>query len=75
MKTLFDPTNMGTMILKNRFIRAATGDRFAENGHITPADFFVYEKMAESGVGTIITGYAYVADHPNSPGMFGIYCN
>lgn len=74
MKTLFDKTNMGSMKLKNRLIRAATGDQFAENGHITERDMKVYEELAKGGVGTIITGSTSILDSDNAPyKSFGIY--
>ena len=73
MKNLFDHTKIGSMKMKNRLIRAAVGDHNTVNGHITEKNFKVYEALAKGGVGTIITGYAYVAGYPNRPDMFGIY--
>lgn len=72
-KNIFDQTQIGNMKLKNRLIRAATGDRHAVNGHITEKDFAVYEALAKGGVGTIITGFSYVAGYPSGKGMLGIY--
>jgi len=74
MKTLFDKTSIGTMEVKNRLIRAAAGDRFAVNGHMTEKDLNVYEDLAKGGVGTIITGFTYIVESDNaSPRSFGIY--
>lgn len=74
MKTLFDKTKIGTMELKNRLIRAAAGDQYAVNGHMTEKDLQVYEELAKGGVGAIITGYTYILDSDiPSEGSFGIY--
>ncbi|MDR3544103.1 MAG: NADH:flavin oxidoreductase [Desulfosporosinus sp.] len=75
MKTLFDKTKILNMELKNRFFRGALWEALADDkGHMTPELWAIYEELAEGGVGTIITGYAYVTEHeqPN-PGMMGIY--
>lgn len=75
MKSLWDQTTIGTMVMKNRFIRGALWEDLAdEKGHMTPALSEVYEELAKGGVGTIITGYAFVMENeqPN-PGMLGIY--
>lgn len=75
MKTLFDQTVVAGMKIKNRFIRSATYDGFAdERGHMTAELFQVYENLAKGGVGTIITGLAYVSDSEEPiPGQMGIY--
>ncbi|MGL5616641.1 MAG: NADH:flavin oxidoreductase, partial [Sarcina sp.] len=75
MKTLFDKTNIGNMKLKNRFIKGALWEDLAdEKGHLTPELVKIYEDYAKGGIGTIITGYAFVTENeqPN-PGMMGIY--
>jgi len=75
MKTLFEETRIGSMILKNRLWRAATWLNMAdEKGHLTKSLEKVYFALAKGGVGTIITGYANVIEEeqPN-PGMLGIY--
>lgn len=66
MKTLFDKTSIGSMKLKNRLIRSAAGDQFAENGRITERDMKVYEELAKGGVGTIITGSASILGSDNA---------
>lgn len=75
MKSLFDQTTLAGMKLKNRFIRSATYDGFAdESGHMTDELFQVYENLARGGVGTIITGLTYVSDiEAPYPGQMGIY--
>lgn len=75
MKTLFDKTKILNMEMKNRFIRGALWEALAdEKGHMTPELFNIYEELAKGGVGTIITGYAFVTeDEQPNPGMMGIY--
>ncbi|MGL5348885.1 MAG: NADH:flavin oxidoreductase [Peptostreptococcaceae bacterium] len=75
MKTLFDKTKISNMEMKNRFFRGALWEDLAdEKGHMTPELSNIYEELAKGGVGTIITGYAFVTEEeqPN-PGMMGIY--
>jgi 2,4-dienoyl-CoA reductase-like NADH-dependent reductase (Old Yellow Enzyme family) len=62
MKSLFDQTCIGSIHLKNRLIRSATGDHLALEGHVTEEVLALYEDLAKGGVGTIITGFAKVLD-------------
>lgn len=75
MKTLFDKTKLLNMDMKNRFIRGALWEDLAdEKGHMTQELSNIYEELAKGGVGTIITGYAFVTeDEQPNPGMMGIY--
>jgi len=75
VKNLFDQTQFSGMKLKNRLVRSATYDGFAdEQGHMTEALFQVYENLAKGGVGTIITGLTAVTDlEQPSPGQMCIY--
>jgi len=73
---LFESTNIGAMPVKNRFIRSATWEELAdEYGHLTPQLTEVYRKLAEGGVGTIITSFAYTnpGRGPVASRMLGIY--
>ncbi|HWR38408.1 MAG TPA: NADH:flavin oxidoreductase [Patescibacteria group bacterium] len=64
MSELFKPCNIGTLTLKNRFVRSATEDWLGDaGGGISDAKLALYEQLAAGGVGTIITGHAYVS-HP-----------
>ncbi len=73
MKSMFDQTTFSGINLKNRVIRSATYDKLAdEHGHMTKELFGVYEKLAQGGVGTIITGGAAVTAHL-LPHQMGIY--
>lgn len=76
MRKIFEETTIGSMKLKNRIIRAAMGDHgTTEDGHLGESDFAGYEKVASSGVGTILTGYSWVADYPmgGKAKMLGAY--
>jgi 2,4-dienoyl-CoA reductase-like NADH-dependent reductase (Old Yellow Enzyme family) len=72
IKTLFDTTYIHTMVLKNRFIRAAVHEH-APGGHIPEHFFDVYKKYARGGVGTIITGFALVDEAEKSFPVMGFY--
>ena len=61
MKTLFDATKIGSMFLKNRFIRAAIADKTVD-GSIGGDVVDLYRALASGGVGTIVTGYTLVSE-------------
>ncbi len=48
------------MELRNRFVRSATYDGCAEEGYVTEKQIDLYKKLAEGGVGLIITGITTV---------------
>ena len=61
---------IGSLRARNRLVRAATYDGLAtSDGRPTDAMLARYEALARGGVGTIVTGYAYVRPdgiaHPN----------
>lgn len=61
MSKLFDHTEINGMTLKNRFVRSATWEGMAaEDGACTPKLVDTIARLAEGGVGLIITGHAYV---------------
>jgi 2,4-dienoyl-CoA reductase-like NADH-dependent reductase (Old Yellow Enzyme family) len=61
MKTLFEEAKIGKVLVKNRFVRSATWENMTtEDGHLTKKLFGIYEELAKSEVGLIITGYANV---------------
>ncbi len=58
---VFEPEEIGGMVVKNRLVRSATYEGMApEDGSITGELVELYKTLAEGGVGLIITGYAYV---------------
>ena len=71
----FSATSIGQMQVKNHFIRSATNDsKASEDGHPTGELVQVYEKLAQGGVGTIITGYTRIAAYEQSAkNQMGIY--
>ena len=75
MKSMFDPLIIGNMTAKNSVVRSATAESLATaSGRPTSRLFDKYEELARGGVGTIITGYAYVTpDGKPSEGALGIY--
>jgi 2,4-dienoyl-CoA reductase-like NADH-dependent reductase (Old Yellow Enzyme family) len=76
--SLFSPTNIGTLELKNRLVRSATAERLATEpmGRATPALAALYRELARGGVGLLITGHAYVAPEGKAhPEMLGAYCD
>ncbi len=73
--TLFEKSTLKKLRLKNRFFRASTWEALAtEEGRMTPELFALHEKLAQGGVGSLLTGYAFVTkeEQPN-PNMLGIY--
>lgn len=72
MKKLLDITNIGSMTLKNRFVRSAIGD-YAVNGHLNEEVYKLYEDLAKGGVGTIITGFSLVDESEKSAPTFSMY--
>jgi 2,4-dienoyl-CoA reductase-like NADH-dependent reductase (Old Yellow Enzyme family) len=62
MRALFDRTRIKGMELPNRLVRSATGEGMSdENGFPLDSLFELYEKLAQGGIGLIITGYAYIS--------------
>jgi len=54
------PMKIGNLKIKNRFVRSATYEGMAHEGHVTDKHVELYKDLAEGGVGLIITGYTYV---------------
>lgn len=61
MSLLFDELTIDGMAARNRLVRAATAESLATEAG-APSDRLVelYAQLAAGGVGTIVTGYAYV---------------
>jgi 2,4-dienoyl-CoA reductase-like NADH-dependent reductase (Old Yellow Enzyme family) len=63
MSILFETVKIKGMELRNRFVRSATYDGCADrSGNVTEKQIRLFEKLAQGGVGLIVTGIAYV--HP-----------
>ena len=61
MSVLFEPVKIGTLEIKNRFIRSATYYALSdEDGHISQQSIKLMKTLAENEVGLIMTGFAYV---------------
>ncbi len=75
MTDLFDTTQINGMTLANRFVRSATWEGMAaDDGAVTPRLTETVTKLAEGGVGLIISGHAYVAPEGQAgPKQMGIY--
>jgi 2,4-dienoyl-CoA reductase-like NADH-dependent reductase (Old Yellow Enzyme family) len=73
MSVLFEKTEFKGVELKNRLVRSATHEGMAdENGFPTDNLFKFYERIAQGGVGLIITGFSYVSRDGKSHAMMGI---
>jgi 2,4-dienoyl-CoA reductase-like NADH-dependent reductase (Old Yellow Enzyme family) len=76
MPSLFDPIHIGSMEIKNRFVRSSTHEAMAdEKGCPEPGLGKVYERLAKGEVGLIITGMAFVSREGRSTAkrMLGIH--
>ena len=61
MKGLYDRTNIGNLVLKNRFVRSATWNGMADReGFSTKEIDALLLGLVRGGVGLIITGHAYI---------------
>jgi 2,4-dienoyl-CoA reductase-like NADH-dependent reductase (Old Yellow Enzyme family) len=62
MSLLFEPLQIGSLHLRNRLMRSATAERLShpDTGAPLPALAALYRALGEGGVGTIVTGHAFV---------------
>jgi len=61
MPTLFEPTAIGRLNLKNRLVRSATYDGMAlKSGLVSEAQIGLYRELARGGTGLIVSGIASV---------------
>ncbi len=59
---LFEPSSLGTLTLKNRFVRSATWEGMAhEDGSCTSALADLIGELAHGEVGLIVSGHAFVS--------------
>ena len=74
MSVLFEPYEIGSMEIRNRFMRSPTTSYWSdERGVIRPEIIDLYRRLSEGGVGLIVKGHTYVADAGKAhKGMAGI---
>ena len=59
---LFQPYKIGSLELKNRFVRSATNDGTADGtGSTTDKSVALYRELAQGGVGLIMSGHTFVS--------------
>ena len=75
MSHLFEPARIGSMTLRNRFVRSATWEAMATpEGTVTPRLVDTIAALARGGVGLIISSHAYVSPEGQAgPGQIGAY--
>ncbi|VVS94286.1 NADH:flavin oxidoreductase [Desulfoluna spongiiphila] len=62
MSLLFTPGNIGSLEIKNRFVRAPVYEGLAEaDGAVGPDMLAFHERLARGGVGLICTGYMFAS--------------
>ncbi len=73
---LFAPIKTGKLELINRFMRSATWDAMADSsGLVTERSIALYHELNTSGIGLIVTGFAFVSFPLGQAGIgqYGIY--
>ena len=75
MTQLFEQSEINGMVLANRFVRSATWEGLATDGGASTSKLVdLMARLADGGVGLIITGHTYVRpDGQHSPWQLGIY--
>ncbi len=69
MSILFQPISIGSMVVKNRFVRSATHDYLGNpDGTISEEEIKLYKTLAENDVGLIISAFTYI-QHPLGKAM------
>ncbi len=59
---LFEPAELGSMSLRNKFVRSATAEvMFDDRGRVTDKIARLYSRLGKGGVGLIITGNFFVS--------------
>lgn len=74
MPLLFEPFKIGSIEIRNRFIRSATTSYWSDKRGIIRSEIIdLYRKLAKGGVGLIVKGHLYVKDSGKAHvGMAGI---
>ena len=73
--TLFEKTNIKSLVVSNRMMRSSTWSGVGDNrGYVTDKAFKIYGELARGGIGAILKGYQYVmANGPGLPFQIGNY--
>lgn len=62
-RDIFEQTTLGRIPMKNRLIRSATWENLVDNNGVFDEKIIhLYEKLAEGGIGLIVTGFTSVSD-------------
>ncbi len=74
MSLLFEPFRIGSLKIRNRFMRSATTSAWSdERGVVRTEIIDLYRRLAEGGVGLIVKGHLYVTDSGKAHvGMAGV---
>jgi len=74
MSKLFEPFKVGSMEIRNRFMRSATTSYWSDKRGVVRTEIInLYRRLAEGGVGLIVKGHLYVTDSGKAhTGMAGI---
>ncbi|HUS77529.1 MAG TPA: NADH:flavin oxidoreductase [Patescibacteria group bacterium] len=74
MSALFKPFRIGSLEIRNRFMRSATTSAWSnERGIVNSEIIELYRRLSEGGVGLIVKGHLYVMDSGKAhKGMAGI---
>jgi 2,4-dienoyl-CoA reductase-like NADH-dependent reductase (Old Yellow Enzyme family) len=77
MSHLFEPAAIGSMTVRNRFVRSATWEAMATpTGEVTPRLVDTIAALARGGVGLIISSHAYVRPEGQAgPGQLGAHAD
>jgi 2,4-dienoyl-CoA reductase-like NADH-dependent reductase (Old Yellow Enzyme family) len=63
MSALFEPYKIGSLEIRNRFMRSPTTSYWSDEwGVVRPEIIDLYRSLSEGGVGLIVKGHAYVSD-------------
>lgn len=74
MSILFEPFKIGSVEIRNRFVRSATTSYWSDKRGVVRSEIIdLYRGLAEGGVGLIVKGHLYVKDSGKAHvGMAGI---
>ena len=71
MKHLSDKTMLGSIEMRNRFVRAAVGDH-TDCGHLNEETYSLYRQLATGGAALLMTGFAVVDPKEQIANIFSL---